>query len=257
MPFTVAHAAVAPPLARGSRGRLPASALAIGAMAPDLEYLVFLQTRRTVGHSLLGLLAFCLPVSLLLLLVWHRVVKGPLARLLPRRWGHLAAALDRPLAFGSWTARARVAAAVLVGAASHVVWDAFTHSDGAAVGRFAPLRDVVPLLDVRVYTALQYGGGVLGMAVLGVAVVLWAREQPVRPVELPPARHRAAAVAGILAAALALAAANVARTMNDGPAGLRILVVAAVLGAMTGGSLAAMTYALARGLRRPPAPSGS
>jgi membrane-bound metal-dependent hydrolase YbcI (DUF457 family) len=257
MPFTVAHAAVAPPLARLSGGRLPASALVIGAMAPDLEYLVFLQTRRTVGHSLLGLLAFCVPVSLLLLLVWHRVVKGPLARLLPRRWGHLAPALDRPFAFGSWSARAGVVAAVLVGAASHVAWDAFTHSDGAAVVRIAALRVVVPFLDVHVYTALQYGCGVLGMAFLGVAVVLWAREQPVRPVELPPARHRAVAVAGILATALALAAANVARTLDGGPAGGRTLVVAAVLGAMTGGSVAAMAYALARGLRTRPAPSGS
>jgi len=257
VPFTVAHAAVAPPLARASRGRLPASALVIGAMAPDLEYLVFLQTRRTVGHSLLGLLTFCVPVSLLLLLVWHRVVKGPLARLLPRRWGHLAPALDRPLALGSWTARAGVVAAVLVGAFSHLAWDAFTHSDGAAVARITPLRGMVPVLDVHVYTALQYGCGALGMAFLGIAVVLWAREQPVRPVELPPARHRAAAVAGILATALALAAANVARTLQDGPTGVRVLVVAAVLGAMTGGSVAAMAYSLARGLRSRPAPSGS
>ena len=225
-------------------------------MAPDLEYLVFLQTRRTVGHSLPGLLTFCLPVSLLVLLVWHRVVKGPLVRLLPRRWAHLAPALDRPLAFGSWTARARVGAAVLVGAASHLAWDAFTHPDGAAVVRMAPLRGMVPPLDVRVYTVLQYGGGVLGMAFLAVAVVLWAREQPVRPVKLPPARHRAAAIAGILAAALALGAANVARALNDGAGGLRTLVVAAVLGAMTGGAVAAMAYALGRGLRTGPAPSG-
>ena len=257
MPFTVAHAAVAPVLARATRGRLPASALVLGAMAPDLEYLVFLQTRRTVGHSLLGLLTFCLPVSLVLLLAWHRVVKGPLARLLPRQWGHLAPALDRPFTFASWPARAGVVAAVLVGAASHIAWDAFTHQDGAAVARIAALRGVVPLLDVRVYTALQYGCGALGMAFLGVAVVVWAREQPLRPVELPPARHRAAAVAGILACALAVAAANVARTLGDGVTALRGLVVAAVLGVMTGGSVAAMAYALARRLRTGPAPSGS
>ena len=257
MPFTVAHAAVAPPLARVTRGRLPASALAVGAMAPDLEYLVFLQTRRTVGHSLPGLLTFCLPAALLVLLVWHRVVKGPVARLLPGRLGHLAPALDRPFAFASWAAGARVVAAVLVGAFSHIGWDAFTHPDGAAVVRIAALRGVVPVLDVHVYTALQYGGGVVGMAVLAVAVVLWTREQPVRPVALPPARHRAAAVAGIFAAALTLAAANVARTLSGGPAGPRTLVVAAVLGAMTGGSLAAMAYALACGRGTGPAPSGS
>lgn len=223
-------------------------------MAPDLEYLVFLETRRTVGHSLLGLLVFCVPVSLFLLLVWHRVVKGPLGRLLPRRWGHLAPALDRPFAFGSWTARAQVVAAVVVGAVSHIAWDAFTHSDGAAVVRVPPLRAVVPLLDMHVYTALQYGGGVLGMAVLAVAVAVWAREQPLRPVELPPARHRAVAVAGIVASSLAVAAANVARLLNDGHPGPRGLVVAAVLGAMTGGSVAAMAYALTRGRHARAAP---
>jgi hypothetical protein len=134
--------------------------------------------------------------------------------------------------------------------------DAFTHPDGAAVVRLAPLRGLVPVVDLPVYTALQYGGGVLGMAILAVAVVLWAREQPVRPVELPPARHRAAAVVGILAASLALAAANVARTLGDGDARPRALVVAAVLGAMTGGSVAATAYALVRGRWTRPAPSG-
>jgi len=224
-------------------------------MAPDLEYLVFLETRRTIGHSLPGLLTFCVPASLLLLLVWHRVVKGPVARLLPRRWAHLAPALERPFAFGSWAERGRVVAAVLVGAASHIGLDAFTHADGAAVVRFAPLRAMVPLLGVRVYNALQFGGGVLGMAFLGVAVVLWAREQPVRPVELAPARHRAAAAAAIFGTALALAAANVARALDAGEVRLRALVVAGVLGAMAGGPVAATAYGLARGFGARPAPS--
>jgi len=95
------------------------------------------------------------------------------------------------------------------------------------------------------------------MAVRGFTGVLWARGQPLRPGGLPPARHRAAAVAGIVVSALAVAAANVIRTLGDGVTGPRALVVAAVLGVMTGGSVAAMAYALARRLRTPPAPSGS
>ncbi len=90
-------------------------------MAPDLEYLVFLETRRTVGHTPLGLLVFCLPVSLVLLWVWHRVAKGPLGQLLPDRWAHLRPALDRPLPFGSWAERALAVAAILLGATSHIV----------------------------------------------------------------------------------------------------------------------------------------
>lgn len=247
MPFTVAHAAVAPPLARWSRGRLPASALVVGAMSPDLEYLVFLETKRTVGHSPVGLLLFCLPVSLFVLMVWHGVVKRPVGRLVPNRWGHLAAAVDRPFPFRSWASRAQVVAAVLLGAVSHVTWDAFTHSGGVGVRALPQLRRVVPVVDLPAYSVLQYASGVVGLAVLGFAGLVWARNQPRGAVPLPPARHRLVAVSAILAFTAAVAAGNVARVVAEGVTRPRALLIAGVLGAMSGGAIAVVAYAAGPG----------
>ena len=226
--------------------RLPTSALAIGAIAPDLEYLFFLETRRTIGHSPLGLVLFCLPVSLVSLLVWHAVVKRPLGELLPDRWAHLARALDRPFPFRSWRERTLVVVAVLVGAVSHVALDAFTHAGSAGVALVPRLRDPVPVIGLPAYTVLQYAGGALGMAALGFFVLVWAQRQPRVPVQRPPARHRLIAVNAIVAFTLAVAAANTLRISEAGATKIRVLVVAAVLGAMTGGTIALTAYAAAR-----------
>ena len=245
MPFTIAHAAVAPPLSRLSLGRLPVSALAIGAMAPDLEYLFFLETRRTIGHSPLGLVLFCLPVSLLCLFVWHAVVKRPLGELLPDRWAHLSKALDRPFPFRTWRDRSMAILAVLVGAASHVVWDAFTHAGSAGVALLPRLRHPVPVVGLPAYSVLQYVGSLVGMAVLGLAVLMWASRQPRVHVQMPPARDRLIAVNAIVAVALAAAAMNTLRMSESGVTATRVLIVAALLGAMTGGTIAMTTYAAA------------
>lgn len=257
MPFTVSHAVVGPPLARLTGGRLPVSALVIGAMAPDLEYLVFLETRRTIGHTPLGILLLCLPVSLLLLGLWHGTVKRPLARLLPGRWAHLGAALDRPFPFATWGQRAQVAVAVLAGALSHVAWDSFTHDGGLGVAAVPQLRALVPGTGLAGYALLQHAGGVMGLAGLGLAVVLWARQQPRQHVYLPPVRHRVVAVAAIVAAGTMLAGANVARFLAQGPAGPKTLVIAALLGGMTGCALAALAYASAASPWSPASPAGN
>ncbi|MGI8685778.1 MAG: DUF4184 family protein [Acidimicrobiales bacterium] len=79
MPFTVAHAVVAPPLSKMSGGRLDVTALAVGAMSPDFAYVIFLDTGRNFGHTVPGVLLFCLPASMVVLAVWHGLVKRPLA----------------------------------------------------------------------------------------------------------------------------------------------------------------------------------
>ena len=56
-------------------------ALAVGAMAPDFEYMVRLSATRTIGHTIPGLFILCLPTALLVLLLWHRLVGPVLAQL--------------------------------------------------------------------------------------------------------------------------------------------------------------------------------
>ncbi|MGH9035632.1 MAG: DUF4184 family protein, partial [Acidimicrobiia bacterium] len=162
MPFTVAHAAAAVPLWRLSRHRLVASALVVGAMAPDFEYLVHLSARRTIGHTLPGLVVLCLPLSLVALLLWHRVIVPAWAPLV------LGRAAPPPIPFWPWPRLAVVAASALLGSLSHVVWDAFTHEHGLVVRHAGFLAATVPGTGVHVWLLLQYASSVAGAVFLAV-----------------------------------------------------------------------------------------
>jgi hypothetical protein len=88
--------------------------------------------------------------------------------------------------------------AVLVGALTHVVWDAFTHDDGWVVERLSPLR--ASYHDVAVYEVLQLLFSAVAFAV--VLYVAWRHLS--RLPDLPP---RPAPVVGRWALVVTLATA--------------------------------------------------
>jgi hypothetical protein len=253
VPFTVAHAVVAPPLSKLSGGRLDVTALAVGAMSPDFAYVVFLDTDRNFAHLAPGVVLFALPASLVVLAAWHGLVKRPLAALLPDRWAHLGAALRRPRPALSAGTAAATAGTVLAGAWTHVAWDSFTHSDGWAVQTFDVLREQVPVVGRRLYVWLQYGCGVAGMAVLLGMIAIWARRRPRVEVEVVgervPLGRRAAGVAAIAAVTLLGGMANVARVAADGP---KQVLTAGALGTMAGAAVAVTAYGLSQFGREDP-----
>src|SRR6201994_3036071 len=80
MPFTLSHAAAAFPF---RHTRLILSAVIIGCFSPDFEYFVPFAHHGAFGHSWLGVLVLDLPLSLLVLWLFHRYAKEPLAACLP------------------------------------------------------------------------------------------------------------------------------------------------------------------------------
>ena len=251
MPFTVAHAVVAPPLSKLSGGRLPIAELAVGSMAPDFAYVIFLDTNHNFGHRAPGVVLFCLPASLLVVALWHEVVKRPLASLLPDRWSHLGAALCRPRPPATWWSGVASVTAVLVAACTHVVWDSFGHRDGRAVQAFDVLRTRVH--GHRLHVWVRYGSSVAGVAVLVVMIAIWARRQPRVAMDRPPGRHRVAAAAAISVVTLLATVANVARAgARHGISGAHQVLPAAALGAMAGGVVAVTAYGVVRGGRYGP-----
>lgn len=249
MPFTVAHAVAAVPLAALAGGRLAASALTVGAMSPDLEMLLVVDRWRGVGHSPLGVVAFCVPASLAVLALWHGAVKRPLAGLLPPRWGHLGVALCRPLDGDRRRLAATTVAAVVVGASSHVIWDSFTHVDGLAVAALPLLRR--ELLGRPLFEVAQYGCSAGGLVALAVVAVVWARRQPRAAAVQAPRARRVAGVTAIATFTAATAAANVARHVTaPGPVRLGSALVAAVIGTTAGAVVAVTAYGVAQSARR-------
>ena len=195
MPYAFAHPAAAVPLHR-LLGRLAVpSALAIGSIVPDLWLFVPFVTREET-HSLWSLLWFSLPVGIVLYAAFHRVVKEPVLALLPSKV---------VTAFSPWTGRSlpsarwrAVVASLLAAAATHLAWDAVTHSGAGPLDEPAFALGGHPIL---VQQLLQHGSTVLGT----LFIVWWLRPKLVVASDcgcpIAPARFRAAITAGLIGVA--------------------------------------------------------
>jgi hypothetical protein len=215
MPFTLSHAAAVLPGIRGdgaARGPLSASALVAGSFAPDLTY--FAASVHTgamefgdVTHAPVGVVTVDPLLAAGLVGMWL-LVRDPLVRLLPRgRQGRVH------LLVRGRTGRSRSAASValwfyvsaVLGATTHVVWDAFTHFDRWGVRAFPVLSDVVAGFPLYTYT--QYGSSALALVALAWFTVSALRRLPAStppPEHLPPLGRgeRRAAVALVVACVL-------------------------------------------------------
>lgn len=252
MPFTPSHvAAILPFRGRGGRG-LPLAALAAGSMSPDLPYFQPVADWRFMSpptHSPAGILTWDLLFGIALWLAW-RTGARPLHDLLPGpvrlRWRPAGWPPDRR----AWLT---VVPAVLVGAATHVLWDEFTHA-----GRFGTTWLPAVAADYPTpwgpfpgYRLLQYASGTIGLA-----IVIWiGARQPSRDPE-PRPRPALARLAGWLVPLSAVTAAAMRISTLEDPGDLRTLGFAATTAAVGTGAvtLALITagHALTSGRHRPP-----
>jgi Domain of unknown function (DUF4184) len=174
MPFTFSHVAAALPLRKLLGSRAVFSALAIGTMLPDLPYFLPIGVPRHVTHSEWGLLYYCLPMGLISYVAFHYALKTPLIALLPAALQSRVVALVVPLQSlprASWLA---VMFSLLVGSASHLAWDAFTHGDTYLVANVSWLQSTPRIVGghaVPVHVVLQHASTLLGLAVLVVVGV--------------------------------------------------------------------------------------
>jgi Domain of unknown function (DUF4184) len=232
VPFTPSHAAAVLPFLRTP---LPASALVIGSVAPDLPYYLPVELPWDT-HTAAAVVTVDLLLGGLAWVVWHALLAEPALVWAP---GALRARLrDVPLGLAARVRSVRgvllTALALVVGAATHVLWDEFTHAGRWGTANLPALaRDWGPLPG---YRWLQYASGVLGAAVLLLWLVRWWRRAPRTSLPAPPAAWPAwAAIAGaglLTGVAAALAASDVRK--------------AAWLGATWGGGAAlAVTVLLA------------
>ena len=205
MPFTLSHAAaVLPGIRRDGTGRGPllASALVAGSFAPDLTYFADSVVPGAmefgeVTHAVWGVFTVDVLITALALALWL-LLRDPLVALLPERSRgrvHTWLRGGRPATSpGRWALRGRdvawFAVSAVIGSATHVVWDAFTHHDRWGVR-------LVPGLDggvggYPVFTLVQYGTSAPALLLLAWFAVSGLRrtgERPV-PVSVPVLERR-------------------------------------------------------------------
>jgi hypothetical protein len=212
MPFTISHTAAVLPFAHFLRRWRLLSAAVIGAMVPDAGVFLLHLTSRDMTHSKVGLFTFCLPVGLIWYWIFQLHIKPATYELMPDRL-YLAWSKDAQspslLSLRQW---AFAALGVLLGAFTHLVWDAFTHEGERGV-RMLTVFDGLGLSvaghTLTWFRLLQHVSSVVGLvAVIG---FVWrdVHRAQYQPVPLArrlnaQARHRWFGVYAVTAVAVSI-----------------------------------------------------
>ena len=181
-----------------------------------MEFFVRFGPLGPFGHTFRGFFLFSLPVAFVVFWMFHALVKEPLAALLPARVRQKIVAGEYPLSLRHPLPLILVVVSVFVGAATHILWDSFTHGGYWPAQHLSALKTafILPVLGVvHLYKLLQYVSTVFGM----LAIFFWFRHWiRTAPIQQEPAGDRVprsqVRIARILIPLLALCAA-VARTV--------------------------------------------
>ena len=181
MPFTFSHPALVVPFFAAGKKYLSLSGLVMGSMAPDFEY--FFRMKKGISqysHTPAGLLYFNLPLSLLLLFLFHEMVRKPLILHLPpwlfKRFYTYYKFQWRPYFKKHWPG---VVISILAGSITHLGWDWLTHSTADYL--YAQQHRFLFFSSWQhhsvIYTLVHSMHSLAGLAVLAATV----RKQPAGP----------------------------------------------------------------------------
>jgi membrane-bound metal-dependent hydrolase YbcI (DUF457 family) len=150
------------------------SALVIGCMVPDFEFFLRLSPRGAFGHTLAGVFVLDLPLALIALWLYHSYAKEPLYAWLPE-------SVRRRIQLGpaSWPIKnaaqfAMVLLSIVIGAATHILWDSFTHEGFWPYRHWQFLQQTVALPvygQMEYLRVIQHASTVIG----GLVLLLWLR----------------------------------------------------------------------------------
>jgi hypothetical protein len=174
------------------RTGLPASALVIGSMAPDLPYFVPVTVGGyslpadlgTTTHAGWAVVSLDVLIGALAWLLWHTLLAAPGYALAPESFrARLATAGVRPGTVDRISSPARVVAVLVglaAGSATHVGWDEFTHPGRWGARHVGLLAGSWHGLEGHRWA--QYASGVFGAAVLLAWLWRWWRRTEPAPV---------------------------------------------------------------------------
>jgi len=222
MPFTPTHILATIPIAVLCRW-LPLSALAIGSMIPDLPMFVPFASNYLVTHSPAGVFTACLPLGVATFLLFQCVIKVPVLSLFPDWVKARLKTIAKPLFIPSIGFFLRVSIAIVIGAFTHIAWDAFTHQGRWGTQTFPILNQTMTVAGWQIpgYKLFQYGSTFVGLPALAMFSGFWLCGNVASPVNgLYPFRRRAKLLfAGVAIAIPALVTGYVLTTSDGTPYG--------------------------------------
>jgi len=128
------------------------------------------------SHTLRGIALFTLPAALVVLWLFHRCVKAPLVLALSDSVQQRLIPYLGQFEFFPFARFALILLSILVGIATHIIWDSFTHPNSWLYDHWSFLRHTLYIPGwgyPRYCRVLQYFCSVLGLAILWVWAHRW------------------------------------------------------------------------------------
>ena len=165
MPFTFSHPAAVLPLIYVRKPWFSLTGLVMGSLAPDFDYFIRMRVHSSFSHSWTGVFWFDLPLAMILASLFHLVVRDKFIDSLPQLLQ------SRFVIFKelNWKCHLRkkslvVPISCLIGTATHILWDSFTHPQGHFVQTFSCLQQSLFIsgYSIPIYKILQHASSLLG-----------------------------------------------------------------------------------------------
>lgn len=163
MPWTFSHPAVVFPLKHSKIGEfLNLPALVVGSVSPDLFYSVGLFKLATKAHHFIGWFYTAFPLCIVLFIIFSMLSKS-LEQILP-----IPIKLYKEWKLSNCII---IAFSLFIGAATHILWDGFTHETGSFVRNIHFLQyNLFEMMtnrqELKIYKVLQYLGSLFGLIYL-------------------------------------------------------------------------------------------
>jgi hypothetical protein len=172
MPFTFSHPAIVLPLNYLPKRWISLTALVIGSMTPDFEYFIRMKVSSQYSHTWTGLFWFDLPLALLLMAIYNIIVKNKLIDHLPAFLNKRFSKFKKSPPF-SFKYIGIIIICILIGTASHIFWDSFTHPSGYFVNH-SPLLShhvIISHYSIPFYKIMQQVSTLTGAIIILYAVL--------------------------------------------------------------------------------------
>lgn len=183
MPFTFSHPAIILPLTYLPKKWFSLTGLIIGSLTPDFEYFLRMRIQSNYSHTLSGLFWFDLPLGLMLAFIFHNYVRNSLFDNLPT----ILKSRLRVFKQFDWNSYFKknwvvVSLSILIGAASHIFWDSFTHDHGYFVKTIPELTNTISVLgrQIPILKILQHSSTLIGGLVIAYSLLKLPIDQNIK-----------------------------------------------------------------------------
>lgn len=147
MPFTFAHPVIILPFNRLPKKYFSLIGLIIGSLSPDFEYFIRFRIFSIYSHTIDGIFWFDLPLSIIVFILFHYIIRDSLYNNLP------TLIRSRILNYKTEAFKLKfwviMSTSMIIGAATHLLWDSFTHESGYFVQNISFLNSKI---EISTYT---------------------------------------------------------------------------------------------------------